>query len=185
MAGRFVNLDRQTPRLLPCDLRDWVPADHIVHFILDAVEQMPLTHFHVDHRGTGSEQYPPAMTLACSSTATPPTPFGSRSIKAATHSDVAVRFLCANTHADRDSICALRTAHATARQQQRDAGKKPRGKDPPPFQANNQADRRPNAERSCDGLSQNDLLPAARAAMRIPPPKSFLKSDRLPAACRT
>jgi hypothetical protein len=28
MATRFVNVDRDTPLLLPPDLRDWVPADH-------------------------------------------------------------------------------------------------------------------------------------------------------------
>ena len=56
MAARFVNLDRQTPMFLPCDLRDWVPAGHVVHFILDAVEQIPSAHFHVNDRGTGSEQ---------------------------------------------------------------------------------------------------------------------------------
>ena len=49
---------------LPCDLRDWVPADHLVHFILDAVEQIHMAHFHVNHRGTGSEQDPPTMMLA-------------------------------------------------------------------------------------------------------------------------
>ncbi len=27
MPARFVNLDRQTPMLLPCDLRDWLPAE--------------------------------------------------------------------------------------------------------------------------------------------------------------
>ena len=40
--------------------------------------------------------------------------FGSRTIEAATHSDVAVRYLCANTHPDHDSICAFRAAHAAA-----------------------------------------------------------------------
>ena len=44
---------------LPCDLRDWMPAGHLVHFILEAVEQLLLTHFHLNPRGTGSEQYPP------------------------------------------------------------------------------------------------------------------------------
>ena len=52
MSARFVNLDRQTPMFLPCDLREWVPADHIVHFILDAVDLIPTAHFHVNHRGT-------------------------------------------------------------------------------------------------------------------------------------
>jgi hypothetical protein len=58
MPARFVDLDRQTPMFLPYDLRDWVPASPIVHFILDAVEQLPMTNFGVNERGSGSEQYP-------------------------------------------------------------------------------------------------------------------------------
>src|SRR6266436_911943 len=114
MAARFVNLDRQTPLFLPCDLREWVPQDHIVHFIVDAVEQIPTAHFRVNDRGTGSEQYPPTMMLAlliyCYATGR----FGSRTIEAATHSDVAVRYLCANHHPDHASICAFRTANKAA-----------------------------------------------------------------------
>ena len=114
MAARFVNLDRQTPLFLPCDLREWLPADHLVHFILDAVDQLPTDHFRVNHRGTGSEQYPPPMLLAlliyCYATGR----FGSRTIEAATHSDVAVRYLCANHHPDHDSICVFRTANRAA-----------------------------------------------------------------------
>jgi hypothetical protein len=48
MAARFVNLDRLTPMFLACDLREWVPAGHIVHFILEAVEQLPTEHFQVN-----------------------------------------------------------------------------------------------------------------------------------------
>jgi len=114
MPARFVNIDRQTPMFLPCDLCQWVPEGHIVHFIVDAVEQMPTAHFHVNDRGTGSEQYPPALMLAlliyCYATGR----FGSRAIEAATHSDVAVRYLCANTHPDHDSICAFRAANEAA-----------------------------------------------------------------------
>ena len=114
MPARFVNLDRQTSMFLPCDLRDWVPADHLVHFILDAVEHIPTAHFHLNHRGTGSAQYPPTMMLAlliyCYATGR----FGSRTIEAATHGDVAVRFLCANTHPDHDSICSFRAANQAA-----------------------------------------------------------------------
>jgi transposase len=114
MAARFINLDRQTAMFLPCDLRDWVPAGHIVHFILEAVEQIPTDQFRVNHRGSGSEQYPPAMMLAlliyCYATGR----FGSRTIEAATYSDVAVRYLCANHHPDHDSICTFRTANEAA-----------------------------------------------------------------------
>ena len=91
MAARFVNLDRETPMFLPYDLREWVPADHIVHFILDAVEQIPTEHFSANQRGTGSEQYPPAMMLALLIYCYVTGRFGSRAIEAATHSDVAVQ----------------------------------------------------------------------------------------------
>ena len=114
MSARFVNLDRQTPMFLPCDLREWLPADHLVHFILDAVEPIPTAHFHVNHRGTGSAPYPPTMLLAlliyCYATGR----FGSRTLEAATHGDVAVRYLCANHHPDHDSICVFRTANRAA-----------------------------------------------------------------------
>src|SRR5260370_3712107 len=114
MPALLVNIDRQTPMFLPCDLREWVPSDHIVHFILDAVEQLPTAHFHVKVRGSGSEQYPPGMMLTlliyCYATGR----FGSRTIEAATHSDVAVRYLCANHHPDHDSICTFRVANKVA-----------------------------------------------------------------------
>ena len=114
VAARFVNLDRQTPMFLPYDLRDWVPADHIVHFILDAVEQIPTAHFQVNDRGTGSEQYPPTMMLALLIYGYATGRFGSRTIEAATYSDVAVRYLCANQHPDHSSICVFRGANAAA-----------------------------------------------------------------------
>ena len=114
MPERFIDLDRQTPMFLPYDLREWVPEGHIVHFILEAVEQIPTAHFQVNHRGTGSEQYPPGMMLAlliyCYATGR----FGSRTIEAASYSDVAVRYLCANHHPDHDTICAFRAANEKA-----------------------------------------------------------------------
>ena len=64
MSARLVKFDRQTPLFLPCDLREWLPADHLGHFILAAVEQIPTGHFHANHRGTGSEPYPPTLMLA-------------------------------------------------------------------------------------------------------------------------
>ena len=114
MAARFVNVDRQTSMFLPCDLRDWLPADHIVHFLLDAGEQLPLSLFHVNARGTGSAQYPPTMMLSLLIYSYATGRFGSRIIEAATHSDVAVRYICANRHPDHDSICTFRTANEPA-----------------------------------------------------------------------
>jgi hypothetical protein len=42
MATRFIPIDRDTPLLFPPNLRDWVPADHLVHFILDVVDALDL-----------------------------------------------------------------------------------------------------------------------------------------------
>lgn len=44
--------------LLPCDLRDRLPGDRLVHSTLDAAEQIPTAHFRVNHWGTGSERCP-------------------------------------------------------------------------------------------------------------------------------
>ena len=59
-----MNVDRETPLLLPVDLRDWVPGDDLEHFVVNAVETMNLTALSVNRRGTGDEQYPPRMMLA-------------------------------------------------------------------------------------------------------------------------
>ena len=61
MSMRLVNVDRDSPMLLPPDLRDWVPADHVVPFLIDAVEALDLCGFRVNLRGTGSEPYPPSL----------------------------------------------------------------------------------------------------------------------------
>jgi transposase len=108
MPARFVAIDHDTPMLLPPDLRDWVPEDHLVHFVMDAVGLLDLSTARVNHAGTGSEQYPPSMRLGlliyCYASGT----FSSRRIERLTHENVAVRLLCADTHPDHDSICTFR-----------------------------------------------------------------------------
>ena len=98
--------------LLPLDLREWLAADHIVHFIIESVEAMDLKGFRVNERGSGSAQYPPAMMLAllvyCYSTGR----FSSREIQAATYHDVAVRYICGGEHhPEHDTICVFRRAN--------------------------------------------------------------------------
>ena len=114
MAARFVNIDRDTPMLLPPDLRDWLPEDHMVHFILDVVEGMDFSGFSVNQRGTGSRQYPPSMLLAllvyCYCTGR----FSSRVIEEASYCDVAVRYICADSHPDHDTICTFRRVNREA-----------------------------------------------------------------------
>ena len=109
MSTRFVMVDRDTPMLLPVDLREWLPTDHIVHFILEAVETLSLKGFQVNERGTGSEQYPPGMMLPLLIYSYATGRFSSREIEMATHSDVAVRYICGgDQHPDHDTICTFR-----------------------------------------------------------------------------
>lgn len=108
MAAKFVNIDRDTPLLLPPDLRDWVGADHMVHFIMDAVEALDLSAARVNDRGTGSAQYPPSMMLGLLIYSYATGTFSSRRIEQQTYENVAVRLLCADTHPDHDSICKFR-----------------------------------------------------------------------------
>lgn len=114
MAERFVNIDRDTPLLLPPDLRDWVPEDDMVHFILEAANGVDMSAFKVNHRGTGSEQYPPRMMLALLVYCYSHGIFGSRRIERATYRDVGVRLLTGDTHPDHDTICKFRRENKVA-----------------------------------------------------------------------
>lgn len=93
---------------LPPDLRDWVAEDDLVHFVIQAVERLPLSTFCVNHKGCGDEQYPPHMMLALLIYCYANGIFASRRIERATYRDVAVRYLTADLHPDHDSICTFR-----------------------------------------------------------------------------
>ena len=108
MSPRFVNIDRDTPLLLPPNLRDWVPADHLAHFVVDAVEALDLRQAKVNARGTGDEQYPPSMMLALLIYSYATGTFGSRRIEQSTYDNVAVRMITADTHPDHDTLCTFR-----------------------------------------------------------------------------
>lgn len=105
---KFIDIDRETPMLLPHDLREWVPEDDMVHFIIESVEGMKLQRFKVNERGTGSRQYPPEMMLELLIYCYANGIFSSRRIERATYRDIAVRYLTADTHPDHDTIATFR-----------------------------------------------------------------------------
>lgn len=115
MSAHFVNIDRETPMLFPPDLKEWLPENSLVYFIVDAVEQLDIQAFAINERGTGSEQYPPSMMLSllvyCYATGR----FSSREIEHATYNDVAVRYICGgDKHPDHDTICLFRVRNREA-----------------------------------------------------------------------
>jgi len=99
---------------LPPDLREWVPEDDLVHFVIEAVDRLPLEKFRVNHRGTGDRQYPPHMMLALLIYSYANGNFSSRKIERATYRDVAVRYLTAGTHPDHDTIAKFRRQNLEA-----------------------------------------------------------------------
>ena len=111
---RFVQTDRNQPFLLPPDLRDWVPKDDLVHFIVEAVARVALDKFAINNRGTGSEQHHPQMMMALIIYSYTNGIFASRRIEKATYRDVVVRFITANTHPDHDTICKFRRENFAA-----------------------------------------------------------------------
>ena len=61
-----VACDREQGFLLPPELRDWLPEDHLAWFVIDAVEGMDLAAFYAAYRadGHGRAAYEPSMMVA-------------------------------------------------------------------------------------------------------------------------
>jgi transposase len=112
MSTRLVNIDRNTPMLLPPDLRDWVREDDLVHFVIDAVALLDVSAARVNQRGTGCEQYPPGMMLSLLIYSYAQGIFSSRQIERATFQHLSVRYLTADTHPDHDTIAKFRRENA-------------------------------------------------------------------------
>ena len=49
----FISRDRSQALVLPHDLREWAPEDDPCHFIIEAVERIPIGAFKVNWKGTG------------------------------------------------------------------------------------------------------------------------------------
>ncbi|MDR1902906.1 MAG: hypothetical protein LBQ88_11570, partial [Treponema sp.] len=81
---------RPGPMFFPPDLREWLPENHLAYFIVDIIERLDLQRFKLNRRGSGDEQYPPAMMLELLVYCYIIGIFSSRRIQQATYTDVAV-----------------------------------------------------------------------------------------------
>ena len=112
--ANFVPCDRDQAFLLPPDLKDWLPGDDLAHFIIAAVDRVPLGAFKVNDRNSGSAQYHPRIMLALLIYCYANGIFSSRRIERATYRDIGVRFVTANTNPDHDTISAFRRNNKAA-----------------------------------------------------------------------
>jgi transposase len=102
--------------LLPPDMREWLPEDHLVWFVRDVVAELDLRAILTtyDNSRGGQPAYDPAMMTAllvyayCVGTAS------SRKIERATYESVPFRVLTADQHPDHDTIAAFRRRHLAA-----------------------------------------------------------------------
>ena len=116
MAPNFIECDREQAFLMPPSLRDWVPEDHLVWTILEAVEEMDLADFYADYRadGHGRPAYDPSMMVALLLYAYARGNRSSRGIERECQEDVAYRVICANHVPDHSTIAEFRCRHETA-----------------------------------------------------------------------
>jgi transposase len=110
----FVPFNRDQAFLLPPDLRAWLPADDLAHFVVAAVEHVPFATFIVPGRSGGKPQYHPRLMLALLIYCYANGIFSSRQIERATYRDIAVRFVAANLHPDHDTIAVFRRSNKAA-----------------------------------------------------------------------
>lgn len=112
--SKFIVVDHNQALLLPPDLREWVPEDDLVNFVIEAARRVPVSKFKVNLRGTGSAQHHPHTLLALLVYCYSQGVFGSRRIERATYRDVAVRYLTGDTHPDHDTLCKFRRENEVA-----------------------------------------------------------------------
>lgn len=102
--------------LLPPNLDDWLPQDHLARFISDTVDALDLTPFLRRFRdnGQGGAAYHPAMMLKVLLYAYCVGTPSSRKIAQAIIDDVAFRWLAANARPDFRTIATFRRRHLDA-----------------------------------------------------------------------
>src|ERR1700712_1312778 len=110
----FISFNREQSFLLPPDLKEGLPADDVAHFIVAAVERLPLASFQVPNRSGGKPQYYPRLMLALLIYGYANGLFSSRRIERATYRDLGVRFVAANLHPDHDTIAVFRRSNKAA-----------------------------------------------------------------------
>ena len=96
--------------LLPPSLQEWLPQDHLAHFISDTVDQLDLSAFYARYEGGGSRNQPfhPAMMVKVLVYAYASGVFSSRKIAKKLHEDVAFRVLAAGNFPKHRTICDFR-----------------------------------------------------------------------------
>jgi len=115
MAQIFHPYAPEQSLLLPPSLRDWLPDDHLAHFVSDTVDELDLSAFMHKYEqredGRGHLAYHPALMLKVLIYAYSVGIFSSRRIAGAIEDQVALRYLTAGNFPSHRTIARFRLEH--------------------------------------------------------------------------
>jgi transposase len=116
MPQNFLACDREQSFLLPPDVREWLPADHLAWFVVDAVAVMDLSAYYAAYRddGHGRAAYEPSMMVALLLYCWSRGVRSSRRMQRACVEDVACRVIAAQQQPDHATIARFIERHETA-----------------------------------------------------------------------
>jgi transposase len=110
---RFRRYDPDQSSLMPHDLRDWLPKDHMAFFMRDVMERIDLSKFYAyyDNDGRGCVPYDPRMMVTIILYAYASGINSAREMARMLYSDVAFRYLAAGNYPDHETINGFRNRH--------------------------------------------------------------------------
>jgi transposase len=116
MAQNFIECGREQGFLLPPDVREWLPADHLAWFLIDAVRDMDLAAFYGAYRadGHGRAAFEPSMMVTLVLYAYATKQRSSRAIESHCRQDVAYRVITGNVVPDHATIARFVVRHERA-----------------------------------------------------------------------
>ena len=106
--AKFIGADRNQLTLMPYNIEDWLPDNHLARFIVEIVSMLDFNHIYKQYKGVGSTAYDPRMLLALLFYGYSTGVFSSRKIEKSTYDSVAFRFIAGNHHPDHDTISTFR-----------------------------------------------------------------------------
>ncbi|WP_199520936.1 transposase, partial [Jiangella anatolica] len=116
MAKEYRSVDRDQAFLLPPSMTDWLPGDHLVWFVIAAVQRLDTAAFHARARlgSVGRRGFDPDMLLTLFVYAMAHGVSSSRQIERLCGTDVAFRIVCAGDTPDHTVLARFRRDHEAA-----------------------------------------------------------------------
>ena len=116
MAQNFIEGHPEQAFLLPPDVREWLPEDHLAWFVIEAVANMDLSGFYAAYRadGHGRAAYEPSTMVALILYAFATKQRSARAIERHCRQDVAYRVITSNLVPDHATIARFVVRHEVA-----------------------------------------------------------------------